>query len=362
MSNVARSIIRESLRPKENEAIVIQATPHTLDLANQVGIEAYKVGADPAIVVETDELFYGQFKYLTPDQLRTTSKHCLGFEDYVDSYVWLGYVMDPSGMRRVPADKMDANSEGEAGHYRKSVEKKHKNVGVGLGFVTRPRAEAYGFNYTKWKKMLEAAITVDYREMVRTADRLATLLRRPAEIRLTADNGTDLRFRLAGEGRKSYIDDGIISDEDVAAGNVYTSLPAGAVRIAPVEDSAEGTFVADVKVPSLGTLVDTISWTFDRGKVVDFSAKRNLRAAQSGFATATGAKDRFGTIGIGLNKNVLPGYLTSAYARGTVSLGIGDNTPFEGTNESSYGFEACQSKATMILDGKPIIEAGRLIV
>jgi len=362
LSNVARSIIRESLRAKENEAIVIQATPHTLDLANDVGLEAYKVGADPAIVLETDELFYGQFRYLTPDQLRTTSKHCLGFEDYTDSFVWLGYVTDPNGMRKVPEEKMAANSAGEAGHYRKSVEKKRKNVGVALGFVTRPRAKAYGFNYTTWKKMIEASITVDYKEMARTADRVAQLLRRPAEVRMTADNGTDLRFRLAGESRKAFIDDGVISDEDVAAGNVFTNLPAGAVRCAPLEGSAEGTFVADVKIPSLGTVVDALSWTFHQGRVVDFSAKRNVRFAQSGYADATGAKDMFGTLGIGLNKKVAPGYLTSSYARGTLSLGIGDNKPFDGANESSYGFEAYQSHATVVLDGKPIVEEGRLLV
>ncbi|MGI0149622.1 MAG: aminopeptidase [Thermoplasmata archaeon] len=362
MSNVARSIIRESLRAKENEAIVIQATPHTLDLANDVGLEAYKVGADPAILVETDELFYGQFRYLTPDQLRTTSKHCLGFEDYADSYVWLGYVTDPIGMRRVPEEKMSANSQGEAGHYRKSVEKKRKNVGVALGFVTRPRAKAYGFNYPAWKKMIEAAITVDYKEMARTADRTAQLLQRPAEVRVKADNGTDLRFRLAGPARKAFIDDGIISDEDIAAGNVYTNLPAGAIRCAPVEDSAEGTFVGDVKIPSLGSLVDTISWTFKHGKVVDFSAKKNVRLAQSAYTEASGAKDMFGQLGIGLNKKVAPGYLTSAYARGTVSVGIGDNKLFDGANESSYGFEAYHSAATVILDGKPIIEGGRLLV
>ncbi len=230
MPNVARSIIRDSLRAKESEAIVIQATPETVDLANQVGLEAYKVGADPAIILETDELFYGQFKHLSADQLRVTSKHCLGIEDYADSYVWLGYVTDPGPMRRVPRDKMAASSEGEAGHYRKSVEKKHKNVGVALGVVTRARAKAYGFNYPAWKKMIEAGITVDYADMRRTAERTAPLLRRPAEVRVTAANGTDLRFQLAGDSRKAYIDDGIISDEDIAAGNVFTNLPAGAVR------------------------------------------------------------------------------------------------------------------------------------
>ena len=35
---------------------------------------------------------------------------------------------------------------------------------------------------------------------------------------------------------------------------------------------------------------------------------------------------------------------------------------FDGANESTYGFDAFQASSTVVLDGKPIIEAGRLLV
>jgi len=362
MPSVARSIVRDSLRAKPDEAIIIQAGAHTLDLANEVALEAFKVGADPAILVETDEVFYGQFKHLTEEQLRKTSAHCLGIADYVHSYVWLGGVMDPSGMKRVPPSKWAALFEGEEAHYRKNLEKKQKSVGVALAQVTKARAKTYGFNYAAWKKALEQAITVDYGEMTKIGTILSGLLRQPAEVRVTADNGTDLSFRLAGEARRPYVDDGVISDEDIAAGNTNTSLPAGAVRIAPVEDSAKGTFVSDVKIPQIGLLIEGLSWTFDQGRVVDFTAKRNLRGAQVNYAQATGAKDMFGWFGLGINKKLKPGYLTSGYTRGSVTIGIGDNRTYEGRNESTYGFEGYLGTATVTLDGKPIVESGRLVV
>lgn len=361
MPNIARSIIRDSLRTKPDEPIIIQAGAHTIDLASQVAIEAFKAGADPAILLETDDVFYGQFKHLTEEQLRKTSAHCLGIADYVRSYVWIGGVENPAPMRTVPKSKWAAMFEGEDAHHRKNLERKQKQVGVALGAVTRARAKTYGFNHTAWKKMVESAISVDYNEMRRRGQVLAELFRRPAQMRIKADNGTDLRFRLAGESRPTHVDDGVLSDEDLAIGNTTTSLPAGGVFIAPVEDSARGTFVSDVRIPSVGTLIEGLSWTFDGGRVTDFNAKRNLKNAQINYAEGTGAKDRFASFGIGLNKKIVPGYLNSYYARGAVSIGIGDNADFGGSNVSTYAFTGFHGHATVTVDGKPIVEQGVLV-
>lgn len=361
MPNIARSIIRESLRAQPNEPIMIQTARHTVDLATQVALEAYKAGADPAIMLESDDVFYGQFKHLTEEQLRQTSAHCLGIADYVRSYVWLGGVEDPAPMRRVAKSKWAALFEGEEAHHRKNLEKKQKQVGVGLGLATRARAKAYGFNYAAWKRMMEAAIAVNYTSMRRTGEVLSTMLRRPAAVRITADNGTDLGFRLAGGTRPPHLDDGVLSDDDLAIGNTTTSLPAGGIFVAPLEDSANGRFVSDVPVPQVGTLVEGLSWTFKDGRAVDFTAKKNLNNAQLNFETATGPKDRIGSFGIGLNSKIVPGYLDSFYAQGAVTIGIGDNRDLGGSNESSYGFSAFQGHATVTIDGKPVVEEGRLV-
>lgn len=360
--DIARSIVRESLRAKPDEAIIIQAGRNNLDLAAKVALECYKVGADPAVLVENDEVFYGQFKYLTEDQLRKTSAHCLGIADYVQSYIWIGGVEDPRPMARVPRTKWAAMFEGEDAHYRKNLEKHQKQVNVALGMVTKSRAKAYGFNYAAWKRMTEEAIGVNYRKMRATGEALAAVLNRPAVVNLTADNGTNLHFRLAGEPRRAHVDDGVISDEDIALDNTSTSLPAGAVSVAPVETSANGTFVSDVKIPQVGILIEDLAWTFKNGRVVDFTAKRNLGKAQIAYKEASGARDMFGFLGVGINEKVKPGFLNSSYARGTVSVGIGDNQFLDGGNKSSYGFFGFLSQPTLEVDGRTVVEGGRLVL
>jgi len=362
MASIARSIVRESLRIKENEPVMISAAEHTIDLATEVALECFKAGADPAVLYENDDIFYGQYKYLTEDQLRTPSAHCVGIAEYARSYVWLSGAKNPAPMAKVPKPKWAAQFQGEQAHHEKNLEKNPKQVFVGLSLVTRDRARTYGFNYATWKKNTEDAIQVNYKAMAKMADMVRGLLLVPHTVRLTADNGTDLRFKLAGSSRRVDIGDGMISDEDIAAGNVGTALPAGEVTVAPIETSANGTFVSDVNIPSVGTLIEGLAWTFKDGRVTDFTAKRNLVNAQLNYATGTGAKDMFGTVTLGINAKAKAGFLYNAIPKGVVSIGIGDNRDSGGTNASTYGFGASHSRATLDLDGKRVIEDGRFVV
>ncbi len=358
---LGRSIARESLRPKADESVIISTYPHTIDVAQQVALECQKLGADPLIVLDTDEVFYGQFKNYSDESLRKGSSHCTGLLDYVRSYVWLNGPRDPGPMARTPKEKFAAMFAGEQAHYEKALVKKPKNVSVAIGAVTRERAKVYGFNYAKWKAMVEAGIAADYRKLEAAGKRVAALLSRPAEVRITAGNGTDLRFRLAGESRVPEIDDGVISDDDLAAGATDAGLPAGSVSVAPVEESAEGTFVSDTGIPQVGRLIEGLSWTFRNGRAVEITAKRNVAASQSGWEAATGAKDMFAQFALGLNPRVRTGFLQTYVAGGAVTIGMGENRSLGGKNESSYGFANSLGSATVEIDGKLVLDRGRWV-
>ncbi len=359
LQSLAKSIVQGSLRPKPYEAVVISTYPHTIDLAEQVALECQKAGADPALWLDTDAVFYGQFKNYSDENLERVSAHCVGLLDYVNSYVWLGGPKDPTGMRRVPQEKFAAMYRGEQPHHDKSLQKKPKSVGVSIGQVTRERAKTYGFNYAKWKAEVEGAIATDYRKMESFGKTIAGLLTVPVAVHVTADNGTDLTFRLAGLPRRADVNDGVISDDDLAAGNADTGLPAGSVYVAPVEESANGTFVTDVSQPSQGRLVEGLAWTFENGRVVDFTAKKNLANAQTGWDGATGARDMFAWISLGINRRAKPGFLHGGIGWGAVTVAIGDNRDFGGRNESSYGWGGVLGTATVEIAGKRVIEGGR---
>lgn len=359
---LAKSIVRDSLRPKEYEVVVISTYPHTEHLAEHVALECQKAGADPLTVLESDAVFYGQFKNYTLENLRKTSAHCLGLADYIRSYVWLGGPKDPGPMAKVPRERWEASNEGEQAHYDKWLVTKPKSVGVAIGQVTRERAARYGFNYATWKRTTEEAIATNYRQMESFGKTVAGLLSVPLAVHVTADNGTDLTFRLAGGARRAHVNDGVISDEDLAVDNRDASLPAGDVWVAPVENSANGTFVSDVRIPQMGKLIEGLAWTFRDGRVTDFDAKRNLPLAQTSWGTGTGAKDMFGSFALGLNKKARSGFLHNSIVAGTVTVGIGDNRTLDGANKSSYGFAGFQSAATVEIAGKTVVEGGKWVI
>lgn len=66
---LAKSIVKGSLRPKEDEVVLISTYPHTIDLAEATAIECQKAGADPAIWLDTDAVFYGNFKNYSEESL-----------------------------------------------------------------------------------------------------------------------------------------------------------------------------------------------------------------------------------------------------------------------------------------------------
>ncbi len=358
---LARSIVHDSLKPKPYEPVIISTYPHTIELAEQIDLECQKAGADPFMVLDTDKVFYGQFKNFSEENLKKVSAHCLGIADYARSYVYLGGPRDPGPMARVPREKFAAMFDGEEAHHVKNLEKKPKNLGVALGSITRERARVYGFNFPKWKQSVEGAIAVNYAKLQASGARAAGFLGQSADVRITADNGTDLRFRLAGESRHPDVDDGVISDEDVAAGNTDASLPAGVAWVAPIEESAQGTFVSDVGIPQVGRVIEGLSWTFKDGRAVEFTAKRNLIAAQTSWEGATGDRDRFSAFALGLNPKAKPGFLQSVAVAGAVTIGIGDNRDLGGKNVSSYGFPGTLVGGTVRIGGQVVIDRGKWV-
>src|SRR5439155_8625460 len=127
----------------------------------------------------------------------------------------------------------------------------------------------------------EATIDATYQRALLETDyaALGTLQRRFAEamrgreIRVTSPSGTDLRFRIGD--RPVNVQDGDASAARAARAKVLVDreieMPAGVVRVAPIEESVEGTIVFP---PSQWDArpVEDLKLTFAKGRVTDLSS------------------------------------------------------------------------------------------
>jgi hypothetical protein len=162
------------------------------------------------------------------------------------------------------------------------------------------------------------------------------------EVRVTTPGGTDLRFRIGN--RPVTRQDGDASAKRAArARNLIDreiELPAGALRVAPLEETVEGT-IAFPNSTWNGQPVQDLVLRFARGKVVEIRARQGKEAVEAELSAGGEAARTFREFALGLNPLLaiptespwIPYY---GYGAGVVRLSLGDNTELGGPVGGGY--------------------------
>jgi leucyl aminopeptidase (aminopeptidase T) len=191
-----------------------------------------------------------------------------------------------------------------------------------------------------------ALLQTDYKALGEIERKLASAMK-TGEVHITSPGGTDLRFR-AGD-RPANLQDGDASAARTAQGKVLVDheieLPAGVVRIAPLEDTVNGVIAFP---PSQwdGRPVEGLKLRFAKGRIVDITAASGAEAVEAelrraGDPAAAQARS-FREFALGFNPLLavparapwIPYY---GYGAGVVRLSLGDNTELGGTVAAPAG-------------------------
>jgi aminopeptidase len=355
---LARNVIRKTLQIKPKENVIVESWNHGLDGAKEVVYQLRAVGARPMFLFEDEETHWRSTENLPPSKLGQVSKSEWAALAEADAYIFFPGPADIARYRKNMA-KMSAATAYNSDWYKRAEKAGVRGARVLLGYVSRERAQAYGFEYEPWRTMVLEAASADFGAISRKGHRLAELLSRDADVQITGPNGTDLTFHL--KGRPAKCDDGIVDAADRKAGDFMTGVPPGSSYVAPDESSAEGTFVADRPQPYLGMMTRGINLQFRDGKG-SWSAEEGAEPIRGMYDKATGGKDRLAALSIGLNPGAKYGFLQDDLVAGSVEISIGDNTEWGGKNQSSFSFGARLSQATVRIGKKTVVDAGRLTV
>jgi leucyl aminopeptidase (aminopeptidase T) len=357
--DLAKIVVKDSLNINSDDVVTITTWDHTIDVANAMAVECFKQGADAMISLWTDEYYYGLLRELSEESLRIPSKICEAFTEAETATIGLFGPKNPEGLKSLSPSKLNAWYEGERkSHYPRNLERKIRNVGLPLALLTPERAGVYGFNFEKWKKVVNNALTMDLKKIAKIGRDFAAILEKARNVHLTAPNGTDLTFELAR--RPVHLDDGIIDKEDIAKKSLDSQLPAGSLLTTVLETSGNGKVFFDRPLQQMGLNILDIEWEFKDGKIRSMKAKKNLETISKQYEKASGDRDRIGYLQIGLNPKAEYGYLMDYIVEGAVQIGIGDNEYIGGKNTSSFGMSATLSKATLEVDGKTLVKNGRI--
>lgn len=150
------------------------------------------------------------------------------------------------------------------------------------------------------------------------------------------------------------------------------NLPDGELATAPVDDGVDGRIAFDRPFFFAGRRFDDLELTFEAGLLTEVSASTGRSAAAQLFDTDPGAR-RIGELGVGVNadmKRYTGDLFFDEKLLGTVHIALGRAYPeCGGTNQSALHWDIVKDLrpgpdrpgGSLLLDGEPIIEAGRAL-
>jgi aminopeptidase len=141
-------------------------------------------------------------------------------------------------------------------------------------------------------------------------------------------------------------------------------LPAGEVYVRIAPGSANGTIVAD-RLTFEGDEIEGLRIEVKNGRVTNLSASKGLERFKARYDAASAGKDAITVLDIGVNPNItIPenSKLRTYTPAGMVTISLGNDTWAGGSNNATFGMPIVLSGAQLTVDGKPIVENGKLVM
>jgi hypothetical protein len=230
---------------------------------------------------------------------------------------------------------------------------------------TQDRDGRAGTHSAEFDRLYVDALDIDYAKLSKDQDRVIAKLR-SGEVRVTTPRGTDIRFTVGD--RPFNKQDGDASKARMASAKVRVDreveLPAGVIRVAPIESSANGVIVVP-KARLLDNAVATnIRLEFVNGTVVKAIAETGQQDLDAYLASSP-TLTSFRELGLGFNPKLvakrdaafLPYY---GYGDAVVRLSLGDNTEVGGAVRGGASRWLFFDDTTITVGGDRIVEDGRL--
>lgn len=310
-------------------------------LAPQPG-EKYFLRSDPS--------YFLPLTHVLRSQLRTTGAIETTNLDEAQIYLWLP--LQPGGPGLPAPERERLKRWTDLGGPRRQL---HFHWGEGSVLADG----LYGRHTPELDALYQRALDIDYTALAAAQDKVIAQLKSGA-VRVRTPEGTNLTFRT-GE-RPFNRQDGDASAARAQAAKMRidrdVELPAGVIRVAPLEETASGVIV----IPEArigGETARHIRLTISKGAVTRVEARENLAALEAYLKQGGEAARRFREFAIGVNPALTPQPGSDAlpyygYGKGVVRLSLGDNEELGGNVRGGFVRWFFFPNATVDVNNRPL--------
>ncbi len=383
----AENITKSVNIKKEGEFILIKGALYSQELLEEIGLSVLRKGGIPHITSVSD---YFEESIWQDDQIKvkTLQKpplHYLEMIKNIDAYIVIEYPEDPLIRNNAPEEKLKAYQKSIA-PLREILYGFREEYAPGkkwcyAAWPSKKAADFYNISYDLFEKFIVDGMSIPSEELTNITKNLGKYFDDAKKVYVKDDFGTD--FWVSIENRGKNLDDGILSEEQIALGDLGGNLPAGEVFIPPNEKQGEGKIFCPLTIERYSNkILKNVELNFKDGKLLmnKVSADNGLDILIKAFKQSEKIDRKnnvpelrtynVGELGIGCNPVITKaiGYiLTDEKINGSVHVAFGFNTSFGGTSASQMHWDfVTEPKANITveyMDGskKEIMENGKLI-
>lgn len=205
--------------------------------------------------------------------------------------------------------------------------------------------------------MMLRCMSADYQAIAERSKKLVEVLEKGNELRITSPGGTDIT--LYRGNRRAHASTGLLPNP-----GDWGNLPSGETYFAPMEGTAQGVIVFDGSVAGIGKLKKPIEIIARDGYAVEIKGGAEAEKLNALVDKHGQAARNIAEFGIGTNDQAkISGLiLEDEKVMGTVHIALGDNMSMGGTVAVQSHLDGLILKPTVRLDGRVIMDKGKLLV
>ncbi len=362
LKTVANTMVRAGM-VRTGDKVEILGSVRDHQLLENLAVETMKAGGQPIIMVFSEQLGRRSYDEVPASYDSQPQTLLMALVNTFDVQLSVDVGESENIMAGVPAARIAARAAANQPVAEAFLKKGLRSVNLGNGlYPTATLATRLGKTQAEITSIFWKAATVSPDTIRAKGEAIRSALAAAKQVTLSSANGTNMTFGLMAD--KGFVSDGAITADKVKQGSAATQtwLPAGELLVPVALGTAEGKVVID-KLAFQGTTIEGLTLAFSKGALTSMTAKSGLDGLKALYDASSGGKEQFSYIDIGLNPEAKLPTNTGRIvwmAPGGMTIGMGDNTGWGGTNVSSFGLAGSVDAATLSVDGKALIENGTL--